>query len=122
MKSYRSAFHGMFLVGGLLVSSALPSAEIKLASTDPPANAVVAEPPYDVRVSFNEPPDLDLSTMEITGPSKTIALTLLHDMGDTLMAVVSGDMPDGTYAVRWQTAGGDKRVLKGEFSFTVKRK
>ena len=36
-----------------------------------------------------------------------------------LMARVSGRMPDGAYTARWQTAGDDGHVLKGEWTFTI---
>src|SRR4029079_1105922 len=99
-------------VGFIVVATTLLHASIKVEKSDPPADAVVAEPPYDVQLFFNEPPDMKVSKMDIKGPSKTIKLTLLHDMGNSWMAVVEGDMPDGAYTVEWQSAGDDGNVQK----------
>ena len=47
---------------------------------------------------------------------------LLHVMDKSLMAMVEGGTPDGTYTVSWQSAGPDGHIQKGDFTFTVKRK
>ena len=41
-------------------------------------------------------------------------------MGEkTLMAMIKGNMSDGTYTVNWQTAGDDGHIQKGEFVFKI---
>lgn len=40
----------------------------------------------------------------------------------SIAASVDADMPNGTYTVAWQTAGGDGHVQKGEYSFSVATK
>lgn len=106
----------------LFVGSTSLSAHMKVEKSEPAPNAVVASPQPHVQVFFSEAPDLKVSKMEIKGPSAKTALTGLHVMDKSLMAMIQGDMPDGVYTVSWTAAGDDGHVQKGDFTFTVKRK
>lgn len=113
----------LLTVAGLcLCLSAALSAHMKVEKTEPAADAVVSAPAPHVQVFFSDAPDLAMSKVEIKGPSPKTTLTALHTMGNSLMAMVQGDMPDGAYTVSWQTAGPDGHVQKGDFTFTVKKK
>ncbi len=122
MTSVRTAVATALAAGLLLVGATSLSAHMKVEKSEPAANAVVTSPQPHVQVFFSEAPDLTLSKMEIKGPSAKTALTALHVMDKSLMAMVQGDMPDGVYTVSWTSAGDDGHVQKGEFTFTVKRK
>ena len=97
-------------------------AHLKAAKTSPEEGAVLNGPVRTIRVWFNQEPDLPLSKLELEGPQGPMNVEGLHTMGEKdLMARVSGRMPDGSYTARWQTAGDDGHVLKGEWTFTVDR-
>jgi len=104
----------------VLASTTLLQAHMKLAKSEPAANAVTKPLPH-VQVFFTEAPDLKVSKLELKGPSPATKLVQLHVMDKSLMAVVEGDMPDGAYTVSWQAAGTDGHIQKGDFAFTVKR-
>jgi methionine-rich copper-binding protein CopC len=110
------------VVVAALVCSVGLEAHMKVEKTAPAANAVVNAPESYVQVFFSEAPDLGVSKLEIKGPSDKTSLVGVHVMDKSLMAMIEGDMPDGTYTVSWQSAGPDGHIQKGDFTFTVKRK
>jgi copper resistance protein C len=122
MTSVRTTLGAVMAAALLLLGSTNLSAHMKVEKSEPAADAVVSSPQPLVQVFFSEAPDLKISKMQIKGPSANTALTGLHVMDKSLMAMVQGDMPDGVYTVSWTAAGDDGHVQKGEFSFTVKRK
>ncbi len=106
----------------LLFAAVAAFAHLKVENTSPENGAVVDKPVRSLRVWFNQEPDVSLSKIELEGPKGPLAVEGLHTMGDKdLMARVSGAMPDGEYTAKWQTAGDDGHVQKGEWTFTVKR-
>lgn len=121
MKAIRTLFAAVVTLAVVSMSSELLQAHMHLEKSEPAANAVVKAPLQYVQVFFNEAPDLKVSKLEIKGPSDKTKLVQLHAMGNSLMAMVEGDMPDGAYTISWQAAGDDGHIQKGEIAFTVKR-
>lgn len=106
----------------LLGFAAAAYAHFKVAKTEPADGAVVDRPVRDLRVWFSQEPDVALSKLELHGPSGEMQVQGVHTMGEKdLMGSVVGTMPDGEYTAKWQAAGDDGHVLKGEWKFTVKR-
>ena len=105
-----------------LVLATAAFAHLKAVNTSPEDGATLSGPVRTLRVWFNQEPDLPLSKLELEGPQGEMKLEGLHTMGEKdLMVRVTGRMPDGSYTARWQTAGDDGHVLKGEWKFTVDR-
>ena len=105
-----------------LTLAAAAFAHLKALKTSPEDGAALSGPVRTLRVFFNQEPDLPLSKLELEGPRGPLSVEGLHTMGEKdLMARVSGRMPDGAYTARWQTAGDDGHVLKGEWAFTIAR-
>ena len=97
-------------------------AHFKVAKTEPGDGVVVDRPVRELRVWFSQEPDAALSKLELVGPNGALQVQGLHTMGEKdLMGSVVGTMPDGEYTVKWQAAGDDGHVLKGEWKFIVKR-
>jgi len=93
-----------------------------LRTAVPAADSTVTAAPSSIALTFTQAPDLSVSKLDLSGPSGVVGLTNLHVMDErTLMATVSGHMPDGSYTVAWQSAGDDGHVQKGTYSFTLKR-
>jgi methionine-rich copper-binding protein CopC len=105
----------------ILTAGVLVSAHMKLEKSEPAEGATVTTPPASVQLFFNEAPDLAVSKLELVGPTDKAKLVGTHAMGKSLMATVQGEVADGPYTVRWQGAGDDGHVQKGELKFTVKR-
>jgi methionine-rich copper-binding protein CopC len=59
----------------------------------------------------------------MSGPSGPVTLTGFHVMASdkSIMALVGQPLPNGRYTVRWQSAGDDGHVQKGQFAFTVRQ-
>jgi len=113
---------GVAAVALALCLAAALFAHLQLTGTSPENSETVNGPVRTLRVWFNQEPDVPLSKLELEGPSGPMNVEGLHTMGEKdLMARVTGRMPDGAYTARWQTAGDDGHVLKGEWTFTVDR-
>lgn len=115
------------LLPALLLVLALPAAgraHTRLESSSPAADAVLRQPPTELRLRFStavEP--------RLTGA------TLLGASGDTVLVAVASPEPGsgnrayvvpvpaalgpGEYMVEWRTAGADGHVIQGGFSFVV---
>jgi methionine-rich copper-binding protein CopC len=89
--------------------------------SEPATEAALTAPPKQLQLWFNEKIDVAVSKIELSSPAGTVALSPVHAMGEkSLMAGITGKMPDGTYTVAWQTAGDDGHVVKGDITFAVK--
>jgi methionine-rich copper-binding protein CopC len=104
--------------GSLLV------AHMRLFKSEPAADAVLTAPPRQVRLVFTELPDLEVSKLEIAGPSPATKLgpPRVIEQEKILVAEVEGEVPDGAYTVLWQSAGNDGHVQRGELKFSVKHR
>lgn len=105
-----------------VIGTASLSGHTKLQKSEPAADSTVTAPPPHVQLWFNEAPDLKVSQIEVTGPAGKLELGPAHLMdAKSVMATIKGEVPDGKYTATWRTAGKDGHVIKGEFTFTVKR-
>ena len=120
IKAFRLS--GIVAVSLALISlTALLQAHTKLEKSEPAAGATVTAAPKQIQLWFNEKLDVAVSTIKVTSPSGKVDVGPAHASGDrSLMAGISGKVPDGTYTVAWQTAGDDGHVVKGDFTFAVK--
>jgi methionine-rich copper-binding protein CopC len=110
------------VVAAIFALSVWLVAHTKLEKSDPADGATVTTSPKWVQLFFSEKPDLKVSKVEVTGPSGKVELGAAHSMADKdLMAVIDRPLDNGKYTVAWQTAGKDGHVLKGSFSFTVRK-
>lgn len=113
----------LFLSLALLVTLALPlEAHMKLAKSAPAANATLNSKPAQLQVWFTQAPDPAVSKLELSGPSGAVTLAAVQPAADkSLTAAIEGAMTDGVYTVRWQSAGDDGHIQKGEFTFTLRQ-
>jgi methionine-rich copper-binding protein CopC len=113
----------LLLSGVLLILAAVAAhAHLKVSKTEPASGAVVSQPVPSIHVWLTQEPDVALSKLELIGPGGPVALEPVASTGKKdLVAKVSGAMADGQYTAKWQTAGDDGHVQKGEWTFTVKR-
>jgi methionine-rich copper-binding protein CopC len=117
-----NAFRRLALVGLMVIVGFVSvSAHMKLEKAQPAADAAVTAPPPHIQIWFTQKPDLNVSKMTLDGPSGAVELVQMHVMDKSLMATIKGSMDNGAYTVRWQTAGDDGHVQKGEYKFTLKR-
>lgn len=97
-------------------------AHMKATKFEPAADSTVTASPARVQVWFTQAPDPKLSKLELTGPAGAVTLKDTQVTTEkSVVATVEGALPDGRYTARWQSAGDDGHVQRGEFAFTVKR-
>jgi methionine-rich copper-binding protein CopC len=106
----------------LVAAPAVLSAHMKFERATPEPDSTVTAPLKSIQIWFSEAPDLAVSKIDVTGPSGPIKTTGMHAMDKSLMVMIEGATPNGAYTVRWQAAGDDGHVQKGEFTFTVAAK
>jgi methionine-rich copper-binding protein CopC len=97
-------------------------AHAKLEKTRPADMATLTSAPPSIELVFNEAPDAKLTKIEVTGTSGKVKLGPVRSTSEkSVMAAITGTIPDGKYTVAWRTSGDDGHVVKGEFGFTVKQ-
>lgn len=122
-------------IGRMLTRVALGLASLLLTQADvavahpvlrrsiPAAADTLTNPPRLLRLSFSEPVELRFSKIQLIGASGTSValgrLATIPDSQGTIVATLSRGLGNGSYLVRWQVAGADAHVVRGEFRFVV---
>ncbi len=111
-----------WLVLGL--SAATASAHSLLTSSTPADGAALQSPPARVTLTFTEPPDPGLSTVNVLGPSgsEVDAGPVQKPPGDplTIGVALPAGLPNGVYTVTWRAVSeADGHLSAGSFAFGV---
>jgi copper transport protein len=105
----------------VVASSGVAAAHALLASSDPAANAVLATAPTSVSITFTEPADPALSTIQVFDASGSPHTSgpVVSSAPDVL-TVPLGPLSDGVYTVTWRTvSAADGHAADGSFAFSV---
>jgi len=113
----------LLILTALTLASALAFAHAKLQTSTPANGATVGPAPTELRLTYNEPVEVAMSTVKLVGPGDA-AVNL------DKIAAVPGDektllqplpkLASGDYRVQWTTMGHDGHHTQGEIRFTVK--
>lgn len=98
-------------------------AHAHLLDTEPPANAVIAQAPKQLRLRFSEPIEKKFVRLQIKVAQQPLALTpdsVQWDANGKTMLVNLPDSPQGVYQVQWSILARDGHPGKGQYNFTVK--
>ena len=111
------------LMSGLsIVLACAALAGISAEKTEPEEGATLSRPPTALRVWFSEAPDVELSGLELEGPTGELEVEGLHTMGrNDLMGRIVGRVVDGEYTASWKTVDSSGEEQTGSWSFVVKR-
>ncbi len=105
------------LVAGLTLVGAM---HLHLTDSFPKADTALSESPGEIRVWFNEEPQLSVSRLGLEGPAGEIELGRAEDAeGMSFKSAVHDTLSAGEYTVSWRTAADDGHVGRGTFTFTV---
>jgi copper transport protein len=121
----RRALAVLAMTGLLLgLSATTASAHSLLTSSTPADGAALQSPPARVTLTFTEPPDPGLSTINVLGPSGTEVDTgpVQKPAGDPLTIQVAppAGLPNGVYTVTWRVVSeADGHLSAGSFAFGV---
>jgi methionine-rich copper-binding protein CopC len=97
-------------------------AHMKASKMEPAADSTVTASPARIQVWFTQAPDPKVSKLELLGAAGAMTLAGFHVAADkSIVATIDGALADGRYTVRWQSAGDDGHVQRGDYAFTVKR-
>jgi copper transport protein len=112
------------VLGGWLLGAEPAGAHAAISSTSPADGEVLEVPPTAVRLSFTEPPDLALTSIDLvdaSGASRPLGAVERAPGGTRgIVAVVQGDLPEGVYTVTWSTVSRtDGHPTAGAFTFGV---
>ena len=109
------------LIVGLGAATVPLLAHMQATKMAPAADATIAASPAQVEVWFSQEPDPKLSKLEVSGASGAVKLKPIQITKNmSIVAAIDGTLADGRYMVRWQSAGDDGHVQKGEYAFSVK--
>lgn len=78
--------------------------------------------PRELRLTFTEDVEVDLTRLALTGPGGRVALAPLElapDSATVVVAGIEGSLVAGTYSVEWQVVGNDGHPVRGEYSFSI---
>ncbi len=107
----------------LLCALALPadaSAHARLVRTVPADGAVLASPPRDVRIVFDDTVRVSSGIRAIRNDGGSVAAgTARMTGGNTLLIPLRAGLQDGDYTVLWRVLSDDGHTLSGVFAFGV---
>ena len=117
---------GLLLLALALGAAARPaaiSAHALLRSSTPPAGATLGSAPAEVLLTFGEPPDLRLTSVQVLDSGGTNhasgELEALTDPPASVRVPIAS-LPDGVYTVTWRTVSSvDGHVSAGSFAFGI---
>jgi len=100
------------------------SAHIYMLEQYPPEKALLPESPEKVTITFAGSVEPMFSKIEVIDErGKKVSMATTFRENDTVMETeLTGDLPDGTYTVRWLCVSLDGHKQKGEYHFTIRRK
>ena len=106
---------------GFMPWSALAHAH--LLSSEPPANAVIAQAPQQLRLKFSEPVEKHFSRVQVQTDKELLVLpanSLQWDAaGKALQIQLPAHAPATNYQVQWSILAKDGHPGKGRLSFKV---
>jgi len=110
-------------LAALTMTTALAFAHAKLQTSAPADGATVTAPPAELHLKYNEPVEVAMSTIKITGPGDNAVATdkvSADPSDDKALVQALPKLAPGDYRVQWNTMGHDGHHTKGEIHFTVK--
>ncbi|MEO6865362.1 MAG: copper resistance protein CopC, partial [Gemmatimonadaceae bacterium] len=94
-----------------------------LVLSTPAAGAHLVAPPGSLRLTFSEEPELAFTSLRLTridGTDMPLArLGIAPSDRLTVVATITSPLSAGAYTVRWQMAGADGHVMRGQYDFVV---
>ena len=96
------------------------SMHLDLIDSRPKQDEVVAEPPTEIWLRFNAPPDVQQSGISLRGPGGGVRLDTVR-LADSLSlsARILDPLRPGDYTVAWLAAPHDDHGIRGRYRFTV---
>lgn len=117
--SFRTMFSSLLGLGA--IAPLLVLFHTHLVKAEPGIDATVAEAPTQIRLWFNERPEVSLSGATLVkADNSPVASIKMRATDDTLSVAgpVSVALEPGNYLVLWRTASRDGHAVRGKYAFT----
>lgn len=99
-------------------------AHAHLLGSEPPANAVIAQAPQQLRLKFSEPVEIHFSRVQVLADKERLVLPANHlqwdAAGKSLRIQLPVHLPAMNYQVEWSILAKDGHPGKGRLNFKVK--
>ena len=120
----RARSGALAVAASLFLFPALVYAHGALRKSEPANGAVLHAAPRVIRLTFNEPPQLAFTRVELVGPdSERVALSPLRvaasDSTAVVVADVAGPLRAGRYRILWQITSADGHPVRGAVAFSI---
>ncbi|WP_193726584.1 copper resistance CopC/CopD family protein [Paenibacillus guangzhouensis] len=116
-------FHIGWLVGVLVLFVLFPQgvdAHAQIQRSSPAAESELSRAPREIRITYTENINSDLSTATLSsGSGVAVPVKLSTENDNVLILTPSSDLADGVYKVKWQVLSVDTHVTEGSFRFAV---
>ena len=111
------------LLAGALALPVAARLHLTLVDSSPREDAVLAEPPREIVLKFNESLDPERRAVSLRGPAGPVAMGPVRSVADTLAfaANINATLAPGTYTVSWLAASPNDPTIRGRYSFSVAR-
>ncbi|MEV6368179.1 copper resistance protein CopC [Micromonospora musae] len=117
----------LLATGGLVTNLASPAqpayAHASLVETSPLDGEVLASPPTEVRLRFNEAVSFNERSIQLldTNAEKLAIGTPGHvdGKGNTAQVSLPTDLAEGTYVLAWRVTSADSHVVSGALTFSI---
>lgn len=113
----------LLLALGVVLAAPAADAHAKLVQSIPAADSVVATPPQEIRLTFNEPIAANLSGIDLTtaeGGKVNVGPASAEPGGKGFIVPIHDPLPSGIYRVRWRAVSADMHKLQGDIAFEVR--
>jgi methionine-rich copper-binding protein CopC len=118
----RCSIYASLFVAIVVASAVTVFAHMKVSKMEPAADSTLTASPARIQLWFTQSPDPKVSKLELAGATGPVRLSGFQVAADkSIAAAIEGAIGNGRYTVRWQAAGDDGHVQRGEYAFTVKR-
>jgi copper transport protein len=102
-----------------LLAPASAAAHANFVRSEPGDGAVLAKPPAEVRVHFDDAVQPDGAEAIRNGGASVLAGEPRRDGPRTLVVPLEAGLPEGDYTVRWHAVSDDGHPLEGVLAFAV---
>jgi methionine-rich copper-binding protein CopC len=93
-----------------------------LVKSSPAAGDTLKTSPSEVRLWFNERPEIPFTSVTLLTSDSTKIVTIKAVKTDDSMAVaapLATPLKPGSYLVTWRTAGSDGHAMRGTYRFSI---
>ena len=110
----------------LIWTTCLPlwvGAHAHLLNTEPPANSIIDQPPFQLRLRFSEPSEKRFVRIKVIADTQTVSMHSDHLQWDASSKTLLINLPTlhaSNYEVQWSILAKDGHTSRGQFVFKVK--